>query len=213
MKKIFIIISIFIPFVVFAQGTKLIVTPSMDGCIYNNKIEKKIIIIDKIYSDLELEKDKIIFNEENVSKYDDVFDYDSTKKFMYYYAETITADSTGMFSISEKIAIHKTEPSLDKNWSIIEFEIVNNSRSFSFKFCKENFTNLLYNKLINLKENKILLLYENKNSNMAFNLLSLDNCESLHYFEFFENENVKVTNYNEDFVFMHSGSSLCILKI
>ncbi len=215
-KKIFLSTSVFFLAgisLLYCQVPNLIITPSVDGCIYINNTDKKILILDKVYADIELEEDEIIFNEQNTVKYNDVFGINKSKKYQYFLVEIIRADSQGIYNTSERVSIKKKSPILNHKWELIDFDFASYYKKEYTENCSTKIDISNYNELLYLEGNNQLIIdISNNDSKSSFKVISEEQCRTL-YYESFDKDDVKLHLFNKNLCFMHSGQLLYIIKI
>lgn len=209
LKKTIFFIILLSSINIFSQVSNLFITPSIDGCVYLNNLKGEILLVDKVYSDVEL-KENITFTNENMSKYD-VFDLNENRKYQYFLIEKISKDSSGVFNTSEGVSINLKEPVLNNDWDLIDFNYINFLNYIFFEGCSDEMEGQNCNELIVLKNNFKLLIIFNKDSNSKFKLVS-NKCGLL-YDEIFDENDIKISLFSKDLFFMHSGHSLYIIKI
>ncbi len=187
--------------------------PSIDGCVFLNLKEKKIAVIDKIYSNILMKEERIIINDSNVSILENFSIY-STEKYEYYLIDYFEADPTqGSFSVNTKTIIVKAAPEFGKLWEFLDFRPIENNKEFKWT-CEKSSDKSVYTEsltqVIKLKENKKLLI-NRKKENINFKL-ALD-CGFYTYKYNLEATSPKIAVVNKGLLFLHINQGLYIIEI
>ncbi len=196
----------------FAQIADLIIEQSIDACIYIDESNEKLFIIDQVYSDDMIYENKIVFNEKNLTKYDDKFSYDFSKKFKYYLISEIIKDSVDMYSITNKVSINKIND-IKQHWRKINFKKINLENNLYYD-CSKGFNDISrfeYNYKFPMINNKTLF-FTKKSDKVEVSLIDENYCAMI-FNETYSNIDTKINSYKKDLCFVHADNSLLIIKI
>ncbi|RED45633.1 hypothetical protein [Seonamhaeicola aphaedonensis] len=178
--------------------------PSVDGYIYINIEKKSLVIIDRIFSNVKLNEEKIIVNDTNSSILQN-FSINESDKYKYYLVDYFESDESGLFSKNIKTIITEQKIELESPWAILKLSKMDLSNEYDWN-CNDG----KVNKVLRLK-NDMKFLFEKRKEKLHFKLAI--NCEDFIFNQEVVKNNPKISIVDEELIFFHNDKVLYILSI